>query len=86
MGGCGQGLGGLASEVGPITAREVGEGKERFPDIGGTVVESGRQGGLGVGDIGAVVEHKAGAAAAEVGGVEVAEALAGFGGGCAACG
>jgi hypothetical protein len=31
--------GGLASEVGPRTAREISEDEEWFPDVGGAVVK-----------------------------------------------
>ncbi len=70
--------GGLAGEVGPVAAREVGESKEGFPDIGGAVIESARGFGLGVGDLCGVVVDEADAFSLEVGGFEVAKAGALF--------
>ena len=46
----GEAEGSVAGELGPGTAGDVGEGEERFPDIGGTVVEVAGEVGASVGD------------------------------------
>jgi hypothetical protein len=74
--------GGLAGEIGPVAAREVGESKEGFPDVSGAVIEFTRWFGLGIGDLYGVVGDEAGAFSLKVGGLEVAKAgtlfVAGF--------
>ena len=83
LAGGGEGDGGLAGQLGPAAAGEVGDGQEGFPDVGGAVVEFGRDLGLSGGDGGGVVTDEAGALLLERVRVEVSEAFAGFVGGLA---
>jgi hypothetical protein len=78
-----QGDRGVACQLGPFSTGEIGQSQERFPDIGGAVVEFRRKLGPGCSDGLGVVQDEAGALAAERHGVEVSEALTLFGGGFA---
>lgn len=75
-----EGFGGLTGQLGPTAAGEVGQDQERLPDVGGVVVEFGRHVGPGVGDGLGVVLDEAGALGFQVAGLEVAQAVAVFGG------
>jgi len=46
----GEGDGRGAAFFGPVAAGDVGDGKERFPDVGGAVVQARRRLGFGVCD------------------------------------
>ena len=80
-----KGEGGLASEFGPAAAGDVGEEKERFPEISGAVVQGVWERGRRLGDFLFVIEDEAGALATEFGGDggEVPESVGFFGSGFA---
>ena len=83
VGGRGETDGSLAGGLRPMAAGEVGEDEERFPDVGGAVVQACGDFGAALAISAGVVEDEAGALAFEVGGIEVAEAFALFVGGFA---
>jgi len=70
----------LAGGLRPVAAGEVGQDKERFPDVGSAIVQTVRDLGPGGRDELFVVEDEAPALVAEGLGVEVAEAFALFAG------
>src|SRR6516164_6878768 len=72
----GDGHGRLPGELRPVAAGQVGQGEERFPDIGRPVVQRRRQRRFSGGDLRRMVLHKPYAAAAEALGLEMPEALA----------
>src|SRR3954468_24631311 len=73
-----KGEGGVPRESGPMTAGQIGQGEEGFPDIGGAVVEFRREFGSSCGDILGVVFHKTSAFALELKSLETAEAFTFF--------
>ena len=79
----GKGQGGLASGLRPMTASEIGEDEERFPDVSSAIVEASGAFGSSGGDGVRVVGDELEALVADREGVEIAEALALFGGGFA---
>ena len=75
LGGDGQANGRAARRLGPMAAREVGQGEEGLPDVRSTVIQVGGKGRLSGGDGVGVVDDKACALTREAGAIEFSESL-----------
>lgn len=68
--------GGIAGELWPVATNKVGKDKERFPDIGGAIVQGGWGWRAGGGDGLVMIEDKTAALATEDDAIEVAKTVA----------